>query len=338
MPEADLDGVRRWQMLAAFAAIYIIWGSTYLAIRFAIETLPAFLMAGARFVIAGTALYAWSRLRGAPRPTVHNWGAGAIVGGLLLLGGNGAVVWAEHRIPSGVAALLAGIVPLWIVLLDWLRPRGRRPRSMVFAGLGLGLGGIVILVGPGQLGGGHVDPVATLAMVLGTFLWALGSLYSRRAPLPASPLMSTALQMLSGGALLLLAAGLGGEWGQFNPAAVSARSALACSYLVVFGSLVAYSAYSWLLRVAPAARVATYAYVNPVVAVLLGWALAGEPLSARTLLAGTVIVTAVVLISRGVGRASTARSSRAVPTPAPSSTDVPTAGRLRGGPALRRNP
>ncbi len=334
MPEADVDSVPRWQMLAAFAAIYTIWGSTYLAIRFAIESLPAFLMAGARFTVAGTALYAWSRLRGVPRPTVRNWGAAAIVGGLLLLGGNGTVVWAEHRIPSGVTALLAGIVPLWIVLLDWLRPRGVRPRGLVFAGLGLGLAGIVILVGPGQLGGGHVDTAGALAMVLGTLLWAVGSLYSRRAPLPASPLLATSLEMLAGGVLLLLAAGFGGEWGQLNLAAVSARSALACGYLVIFGSLVAYSAYSWLLRVAPAARVATYAYVNPIVAVFLGWALAGEPLSARTLLAGTVIVTAVMLIVRGAGRAG----PREAPAPAADSLDAATGGRPGPGGALRGSP
>ncbi len=298
VPEPGMRSGLRWRVVAAFAAIYGIWGSTYLAIRFAIETVPPFLMAGARFTVAGTVLYAWARQRGAPRPTGANWAAGAAVGALLLVGGNGGLVWAEQRIPSGLAALLAGLVPLWIVLLDWLRPGGVRPGGVVVAGLAFGFAGMALLVGPGNLiGGQQVDAVGALVVALATLLWAAGSLYSRRAALPASPLLATSLEMLAGGALLLLAAAITGEAARFHPGAVSLRSLLACGYLIVFGSLVGFTAYGWLLREVPAARVSTYAYVNPVVAVVLGWALAGEPLSGRTLAAAAIIVTGVVLIT-----------------------------------------
>ncbi|HLT46280.1 MAG TPA: drug/metabolite exporter YedA [Rubricoccaceae bacterium] len=291
---APLAGV-----LAAFAAVYVIWGSTYLAIRFAIETIPPFGMAGVRFLTAGAVLYGVSRARGAPRPTARQWRATAVIGALLLLGGNGGVVWAEQFIPSGVAALLVACMPIWMVLLDWLRPGGARPSGMVVAGLALGLAGIVLLVGPDELvGGGRIDPLGAGAVVFATLTWAAGSLYARTAPTPRETLLSVGMQMLAGGGLLLLTGLATGEAASFEPAAVTAHSALALGYLVVFGSLIAYTAYVWLLGVAPAARVATYAYVNPVVAVLLGWALADEPLTARVLAASVVIVGAVVLITR----------------------------------------
>jgi drug/metabolite transporter (DMT)-like permease len=291
---APLAGV-----LAAFTAVYVVWGSTYLAIRFAIETLPPFGMAGVRFLTAGVILYAFARARGAPRPTARQWRATALIGALLLLGGNGGVVWAEQYIPSGVAALLVGCMPIWMVLFDWLRPGGVRPSGMVVAGLALGLAGIVILVGPDELvGGGRIDPLGAGAVVFATLTWAAGSIYARTAPTPEATLLSVGMQMLAGGALLLLAGVLTGEGAAFDPSAVTLRSTLALAYLVVFGSLVAYTAYVWLLGVAPAARVATYAYVNPVVAVFLGWALADEPLTARVFAAAVVIVGAVALITR----------------------------------------
>jgi drug/metabolite transporter (DMT)-like permease len=288
----------RWQVATAFAAIYLIWGSTYLAIRIAIETFPPFLMAGIRFLIAGAILYPWSKLHGAPQPSRAHWLAATVVGGLLLLGGNGGVVWAEQHVPSGLTALLIGTVPLWMVLLDWLRRNGVKPSNSVIVGLMLGFVGITLLIGPGKIAGGRqVDLVGAAVLILASLSWATGSLYSRRAQLPASPLLATAMEMLAGGALLFVAGLLAGEWTRFNLSALSLRSWLALGYLIVFGALVGFTAYIWLLRVSTPAHVSTYAYVNPVVAIFLGWAFAGEPLTARTLLAAAVIVAAVVIIT-----------------------------------------
>jgi drug/metabolite transporter (DMT)-like permease len=298
-PEADGRDARpsRARILSAFAAIYVIWGSTYLAIAIAIQTAPPFLMAGVRFLIAGLLLYAWMRLRGAPRPTLPNWRAAAVVGGLLLLGGNGAVVWAEQRVPSGIAALLVATLPVWLVLLDWARPQGQRPNGLVLGGLALGLVGVGVLVGPATLAGGaRIDVIGALVLMFGSICWAAGSLYSRQAPLPKSSPLGMAMQMLAGGGLLVAAGTVAGEWSALDLGAISAASTGAILYLIVFGSLIGFTAYMWLLRVAPPARVATYAYVNPVVAVLLGWAVLGEAISARTMLAAAIIVGAVALI------------------------------------------
>ena len=283
----------------AFAIIYVIWGSTFLGILFATQTLPPFLMASARFLVAGALLYAWSRLvNGAAAPSFANWRATAIVGTLLLLGGNGLLVWSELRIPSGVAALLVGTVPCFMVLLDWLRPGGARPTGLVIAGLLLGLLGLVLLVGPDNLmGGGRADLLGAVVVVVGSFLWALGSVYSRHAATPSSPFLSTAMQMLGGGVALLLLSVLLGEPWAFDASAVSLRSVLGLLYLIVFGSIVAFSAYIWLLRVSTPTRVSTYAYVNPVIAVILGWAFAGEDLTPRMAIAAAVIVSGVALIT-----------------------------------------
>jgi len=287
----------RAQLLLAFAAVYVIWGSTYLAIRFAIETLPPFLMAGVRFLIAGSILYGWMRLRGTPRPTKAEWRSTAIIGALLLAGGNGGVVWAEQFVPSGVAALLVATVPFWMVLLEWLRPGGERPSGGVVAGLLLGFVGLMLLVGPGEWAGGGVNLLGAGALMLATLAWASGSIYSRGATLPAAPLLTTAMEMLAGGALLMLM-GLGtGELAAIDVGAVSGRSLAALGYLIIFGSLIGFTAYVWLLGVAAPAKVSTYAYVNPVVAVLLGWALAGEPLTARVAVAVAVILGAVAVIT-----------------------------------------
>lgn len=286
-----------WRVIAAFLAVYIIWGSTYLAIRFAIETAPPFLMAGFRFAISGVLLYALTAAQGAPRPSRANWKATIIVGGLLLLGGNGLVTWAEQRLSSGLAALLVAMVPLWMVLLDWLRT-GNRPGTPVIVGTLVGLGGIVLLVSPGESADGKaIDMIGVGAILLASFCWALGSLYARNAPLPKSSLQGTGMEMLAGGALLLLAGTFTGEWGRFDLGGISTTSWVAFAYLVVFGGIVAYSCYTWLLRVTTPVRVATYAYVNPVVAVFLGWALANEPLTIRTVLAAAVIIGAVVIIT-----------------------------------------
>lgn len=289
----------RSMVVTAFAAVYLLWGSTYLAIRFAIETMPPLIMAGARFLVAGTVLYTLVRARGAAKPTRANWVAALIVGGLLLACGNGSVVWAEQLVPSGIAALIVATVALWMVLFDWLRPGGRRPGAMVMAGIGLGLGGVVLLVQPSSFGGQAVNPIGAATLVAASIAWAAGSIYSTRSKLPSSPLLATAMEMLAGGALLMIVGTLTGEVTSFDPSAVSLRSGLALLYLVIFGSLVGFSAYVWLLRVASPSSVSTYAYVNPVVAVILGWALAGESLTLRTILAAGVIIGAVVLITLG---------------------------------------
>jgi drug/metabolite transporter (DMT)-like permease len=286
-----------WRLIGAFAAVYIIWGSTYLAIRFAIETVPPFLMASSRFLIAGALMYGWARLRGVPHPQRVHWEGAAIVGGLLLLGGNGILSWAEQRVPSGLAALLVATVPLWMVLMDSVQRRAV-PAGQVIAGLLLGLLGLALLIGPGLwVGNSALDPVGLGAILLASFSWALGSLASRRVQLPKAPMMATATEMLAGGALLLVLSLALGEGGQLSLADISLRSALSLGYLILFGSIVAFTAYVWLLNNTTPARVSTYAYVNPVVAVFLGWAFAGEALTAQTLLAAAVIVAAVVIIT-----------------------------------------
>jgi drug/metabolite transporter (DMT)-like permease len=286
------------RLVAAFGAIYVIWGSTYLAIRFAIETMPPFTMAGLRFLVAGVLLLGWARVRGVPAPTRAQLRDGAVVGALLLLGGNGAVVWAEQWVPSGLVALLVATVPLFMVLLDWLWGGAVRPGLGLWAGLIWGLIGVAFLVGGEEMGGGGGRQLAGgLVVLFGALSWATGSIYSRTARLPAAPRMATSLQMLWGGTFLLAAGALLGEWSRWDPGATTLRSWLALSYLIVFGSLVAFAAYVWLLTVTTAARVSTYAYVNPVVALLLGWALADERLTDRTGVAAAIILSAVVMLN-----------------------------------------
>lgn len=297
----------RWQLASALGAVYLIWGSTYLAIRISIETLPPFLMASIRFFVAGIALYAWMRLRGAARPERVHWRSAVMVGGLMLLGGNGGVCWAEQYVPSGLTALIVGTTPLWMVLIDWLWHGAGRPGWRTVIGLLFGFAGIALLISPGEFaGGGHVDSVGAVVLLVATLAWATGSLLSRHAPFPASALLSTGMQMLCGSVLLLLASGLTGEWGRVEWAQVSARSWMALAYLTVLGAIVAYSAYIWVFRVTTTAVASTYAYVNPLVAVFLGWAFASEPVTTRTLLAGAAIIAAVVvIISRRAPRATT---------------------------------
>jgi drug/metabolite transporter (DMT)-like permease len=284
-------------VFAAFASIYLIWGSTYLGIRFAIETLPPFIMAGGRFLIAGVLLYVFARSRGATRPTRAHWRGAAIVGTLLLMGGNGAVTWAEQHVASGATALLVAMVPFWMVLLDWLRPGGRRPAASVWVGIAVGFAGLALLIGPGHVVQGAGSALGVAALAVGTLCWATGSLLSRGLPRPDSPLLGVGMQMLVGGTVLMLAGLLSGEASRVAVHDVSARSVLAVTYLVLFGSIVAYSSYVWLLRVAPPAVVSTYAYVNPVIAVFLGWLLAGETVTLRTLIAAAIIIGAVGLIN-----------------------------------------
>ena len=304
------------KLLTGFACIYIIWGSTYLAIRFAIETIPPFLMAGVRFLIAGSALYCWARARGAQKPTLVQWRSAGVIGALLLLVGNGGVTLAEQRIPSSIAALIIATVPLWIVLQDWIWHGGARPNRRVVIGLGMGLLGVLLLVGPGQVAGENgIDLLGVGILMISTTSWAAGSLFSRKASLPKSPLLATAMEMLLGGALLFAAGVLTGEPARVNLDALSLRSAISLGYLIVFGSLVAFTAYVWLLRVAAPARIATYAFVNPVIAIILGWGLADESFTLYTLVAASIIIVAVVLIITSQSRvrpSSAAKQARIV--------------------------
>ncbi|SMC33439.1 drug/metabolite exporter YedA [Sporomusa malonica] len=289
---------------AALLAVYIFWGGTYLAMKFAIETLPPFTMAGLRFVIAGAIMYVWQVAQGGERPQAIHWKNAAIVGGLLLLGGNGGVVWAEQLVSSGIAAIIVATVPLWMALLSWLWQGGKRPGSMVLFGLVLGLVGIILLV---KGSGGEAADTAEMwfgyaILLFAAISWAAGSLYSRVAKLPSAPFMSIALQMLTGGLCCLLAGLVTGEWTSLDFSQVSTRSLLSVGYLIFFGSIIAFSAYIWLLKKADPTLVSTYAYVNPVVAVLLGWAFAGEQMSLQSALAATIILAAVIIITKASTR------------------------------------
>ncbi len=283
----------------ALLTIYIVWGSTYLAIRFAVETIPPFLMAGTRFLLAGAILYIWRRLAGDPAPTRGQWLRASGVGLLLLLGGNGLVSLAEQNVASGIAALIIGSVPLWMTTIEALRPGGIRPNILGILGLLVGFGGIALLVAPSLLNGNPAasHPLGIVTLLFAAFFWSLGSIYSRHARLPDSSLLSTSMEMLAGAAGLYLVGTLAGEWRLLVPANVSARSGLSLLYLVLFGSMVGFTAYAWLLRSAPVSLVATYAYVNPVVAIVLGSLLAQETLTVHVLISALIIIGSVVLIN-----------------------------------------
>jgi drug/metabolite transporter (DMT)-like permease len=283
--------------IGALLIVYIFWGATYLAIRFAVQTIPPFLMAGTRFLVAGLAVYLYARLTGAARPRREHWLDAGLVGAMLLLGGNGLVSWAEQLVDSSIAALLIATVPLWMILMGMLGRGGRRPSPVVIGAIALGFVGIGILVQPAAPGAVRISPVGIGALLAGAFFWALGSLFSRRARLPEAPLLAVGMQMLVGGALLVLTAGLCGEWSRFAPGQVSALSLTGMGYLILFGSIVGYSAYIWLLKNADPTWVSTYAFVNPIVAVFLGWLLAHERLTARSVWATAVIILSVVVIT-----------------------------------------
>lgn len=305
------------KLVAAFAAVYLIWGSTYLAIRLAVEGIPPMLMLGARFGVAGLLMYGFLRVRGAQRATPEEWRNAAVVGGLLLFLGTGSVAWAEQYIDSGLAALLVTTVPVWMVVLDWLA-NGRRPGIPTMVGIGVGFAGVAILVSPG--GAGAADAVAGdmrlgagLVVLFGSFMWSLGSVYSKRAKLPANPFVATAVQMTAGGALLTLAGLMTGELRRFDVAAIELSAVLAWAYLLVFGSFVAFTAYVWLLRNTTPAAVSTYAFVNPAVAVFVGWLFAGEVIDGRMVTAMLMLLAAVAVINvRAAQRAARSAARSAV--------------------------
>ncbi len=294
-------GTRALAVAGALAVVYVVWGSTYTAIAYGLETLPPLLLGGTRFLAAGVLLYAFARLAGtrAERPNRRQWAAAALTGIPLLVLGNGGVVWAQQRVPSGIAALLVATVPLWIAALD-RAAFGRRLDRRSLAGLALGFAGIALLVDLGGAGG--ADLLGSVVLVLAALGWATGTLLARGAALPSNTLLAASMQMLAGGTILTLAGVVSGELGEAT--SVSAQSFAGWAYLVVFGSILAFSAYGWLVRVAPTPLVATYAFVNPVVAVLLGWSMLGETIDARTLVAGSVIVAAVALIVTGTARSA----------------------------------
>jgi drug/metabolite transporter (DMT)-like permease len=300
----------------ALLALYIVWGSTYLAILFAVETIPPFLSAGIRFLVSGGILFLWRWAARDRMPTKRQWRSTAVVGIFLLLGGNGLVSFAEQRIASGIAALIVGTVPLWLVLIEALRPGGVRPSWQAILGLIIGFGGIYLLVGPSELNVGSLqfDTIGIGAVILASFLWSIGSIYSRGADMPASSLMATGAEMLIGSAALFAVSGLLGEWRNFDLAAVSTQSWLGLAYLITFGSLVGFVSYIWLLKNAPVSLVATYAYVNPLVAVFLGAWLADEAINARILVAGLVIIGSVILINQTKSTKARVKQEEAEPS------------------------
>jgi drug/metabolite transporter (DMT)-like permease len=283
----------------ALLALYIVWGSTYLAIRFSVETIPPFLHAALRFLVSGAILYIWRRAAGDPAPTFGNWKSTAMVGTALLLGGNGLVAWAEQTVPSGIAALMVSTSPFWLVLFEALRAGGARPTWQAILGLIVGFGGVFILIGPAEITGTKAgyDTFGAILLLLAPLFWSMGSIYAKGADLPKSTLLSTGMQMLTGAVALFLVSTLRGELNGFSFGAVSLRSWLGLTYLITFGSLVGFVSYGWLLHNAPISLMSTYAYVNPVVAVFLGSLLADEPLNGRILVAAAIIIGSVIVIN-----------------------------------------
>ena len=302
-------------VLVAFAAVYVVWGSTYLAIRIGVESFPPLILAGLRHFTVGLFLYPVLRKKTGISPTVAHWRTAVIAGALLLFVGNGGLSWAEQTVPSGIASLLVASVSLWLVIVDWLRPGGVKPVPRVVMGLLIGFAGLALLVGPAHLGGSErVDPRGAAVLVFASLAWACGSLYSKHGGMPSSPMLGVAMQSFAGGAILLIAALFAGEFRGLHLWAISLRSWLAIAYLVVFGSGIGFSAYIYILHKSTAARVATYAFVNPVVALFLGWLMAGETITLRTVLAAAVILTAVILVITAPHRTP---ASVTVPVPAP---------------------
>jgi drug/metabolite transporter (DMT)-like permease len=326
-----LSAPSRTALIAAFAAIYLIWGSTYLGIRIAVESMPAFLMASTRFIVAGGIVAAFIALTRGFKATAKQWRDNAIIGGFLCLGGNGLVSWAEEEVPSGIATLIISAGPVFIVLMDWAvhawakdGKRGARPNALIFAGLALGFAGLAILVGPDVLatGVGSLDPWRLLGLLGATFFWGVGMMIMRYVREPAEPFTASGIQMICGSGWLLLASLATGELGRFDPSLITGRSVIAWAYLVVFGSLIGFSTFTWLMRHSTPAKVSTYAYVNPVVAVFLGWFVLNETVSPRIFLAAAIIIAGVALITIAKNKKSlmiAPRQAAAVVNPAAAS-------------------
>ncbi len=289
---------QRWKILLAFAIIYFVWGSTYLAIRVGVREMPPFLMAGMRFFAAGAVLYAWMRATGTPSPARRQWAAVLVPAVLIFVFDYGLVFWAEQRVPSGITAVMMATIPVFMALAEILVLRTQRLMLRLGFALVVGIGGVVVLVGPtASSGEGAIDPWGAVALLAGAVSWSLASVLTRKLALPESKVMSSGAQMLAGGILLMLTAAMLGEFRGFHPQAVSLKAWLALAYLIVAGSIVAYTAYVWLIHHESPTKVGTYAYVNPVVAVLVGYFLGGEALGARTVVGTLLILVSVVVIT-----------------------------------------
>lgn len=296
----------RWRVLLAFATVYLVWGTTYFAIGEVVHTIPPLLMTSARFLVAGGLLFAWRASRGAPRPTLAHWRTAAALSALLLLGGYGLTAWAQQRVPSGLTALMVSATPVFMVAIDWLRPGGRRPGLPVVAGLALGAAGMVLLIGPARLEAARdADLLSALACPAASLLWAGGSIYSRHAKQNPDVFLAVAMQMATGAGWLALAAVLTGEPHRVSAAMLTPHAFGGWLYLTLAGSLAAYTAYIYLLEVSTPARVSTYAYVNPVIAVFVGWALGGETVTGRILVAAALLLGGVTVITTWRTRHST---------------------------------
>jgi drug/metabolite transporter (DMT)-like permease len=295
----------RWRILASFAAIYLLWGGSYLGIRIALETLPPFLAASLRFLLAGSLLYLLAK-RGEPAPSRAHWRSAAALGFLMFMVGNGLLMLAQRHIPSGLTATLYASTPFWFALLGWLWIGDRRPTGRTLLGIGIGFVGIALLLGVDVTGVGHLDLLSLGMILFSAFIWAFASLFAKRLPMPASPLLGAGMNLLCGGVFLGIASLLTGEVANLNPALISAKSLLAVVYLALGPSLVAFSSYMWLLTVVPSNQLATYAYVNPVIAVFLGVVIGGEVLTPRALIASAIIIGAVVLMTTAGGRKAAA--------------------------------
>lgn len=312
------------RVIFAFAVIYLVWGSTYLGIRVALESLPPFLMAGVRFLVAGGLLYAWARLRGAARPERTAWRGAFVLGGLMFLLGNGLIVWAELRVNSGLVALIASGTPAWVVVIDHLRPGGRRATAAKWIGVALGVAGLAILFLPDASGGPALDLVGAAAVLTASASWGVGSIASRGLSLPKDPAMASGMTMLGGGALLMGMAAATGELGSFSLEAVTGRSVVAWTYLVFFGSILGFTCFTWLLNTVDPLKVATSGLVNPLVALVLGAWLADEAVGRQAVLAAAVTLAGLTLILRApeVHRAPPGRKA-AEPVPEPDVSPAP---------------
>ena len=283
------------RLLGAFLCVFVFWGTNFLAIRYMVETIPPFMAMGVRSVVAGVILYAWGRLRGGTRPDRTEWKAAALVGTFFFLGAHGTLAWGETRVPSGIAALVMATIPVWLVLLDWLGAGGKRPGFGVWLGLAFGMAGLVVLTdprtlqGPGSLAG-------FLVLAASAPCWAIGSIIARGQPKTQPLTMLTGMQLMSGGTMLLVASLVAGELRGFEVTSVSTRSLVALLYTIVFGSVLTLTAYLWLLGVVSAALVGTYAFINPMIAVAIGWAFAGETVTPRVAIAGALILLGVGII------------------------------------------
>lgn len=308
-----------WKVLLAFAIIYFVWGSTYLAIRIGVREVPPFLLAGVRFLIAGTALYGWVRLRGIPSPTPREWGSASLLAVLIFVLDFGQVFWAEQRVPSGITAVMMATIPVFMALSEIVLLRTQRLSWRLGLALLVGMSGVAVLVGRSvSLGGAPVDPAGACALIVAPISWSVGSALTRKLPLPSAKVMSSGAQMLAGGVLLTLTSALLGEFRGFRVQAVSPSAWLALAYLIVAGSIVTYTAYVWLLHHESPTKVGTYAYVNPVIAVILGYFLGGEALGTRTILGTLLVLVSVVVITTSVKKTKAAALTNEAEQLAPS--------------------